>query len=460
MAGAEYLTFWICTVIFIVHEWNTYVQTAPVYTHKALITSDDDLSEALNYMTKYGFLRSPGSVFGYAHLVNLIKDVQFVLHVNQTGELDDDTMTALRRPRCGVKDAPVEERSVEAHVLKRNKRYTINWHKWDNRFIKYRILNYPTDSELTNAQVDEAVDRAVEQFSNVTRLIFKKITDNGYADIFIKFESWNHGDGYPFDGPNGTVAHAFVPEGIYGDYDGDVHFDDSEDFTHEGEKGYNLYQVALHEIGHSLGLEHSWVDGAVMIPDYPGYNASYALTNDEIRALQLLYGPRIPISNGKPLNPDAPCNLAYDAATMIDNKLFVFKDNRYWRLTDFETLLSYKKGQSIKKRFRGVPTPIDAIYQRPQDGNVLIFKGSQYWMYNKRDIVPSYPRSVTDLGLPDNLDAAIILDQWNKTYFFKDTQVWRYDEENQAIDYGYPYHIREVWEGTSSSTCCIQFYRR
>ena len=89
-------------------------------------------------MTKYGFLRSPANVFGYAELVNLIKDVQFVLHVNQSGILDEDTMTALRKPRCGVKDSPIEERNIEDHVRRRNKRYVINWHKWDKPLLKYR----------------------------------------------------------------------------------------------------------------------------------------------------------------------------------------------------------------------------------------------------------------------------------------------------------------------------------
>lgn len=54
--------------------------------------------------------------------------------------------------------------------------------------------------------------------------------------------------------------------------------------------GYNFYQVALHEIGHSLGLEHSYKDGAVMTPDYPGFMSNYSLADDDVRALQVLYG--------------------------------------------------------------------------------------------------------------------------------------------------------------------------
>ena len=54
--------------------------------------------------------------------------------------------------------------------------------------------------------------------------------------------------------------------------------------------GYNFYQTALHELGHSLGLEHSWNYEAVMWPTYPGYIPDYKLHIDDIRGIQLIYG--------------------------------------------------------------------------------------------------------------------------------------------------------------------------
>ena len=70
--------------------------------------------------------------------------------------------------------------------------------------------------------------------------------------MFVRFEKKAHGDGDPFDGQGGTLAHAFFP--IYG---GDAHFDDAEYWTYEDLKGTNMFQTAAHEFGHSLGLSHS-----------------------------------------------------------------------------------------------------------------------------------------------------------------------------------------------------------
>ena len=83
--------------------------------------------------------------------------------------------------------------------------------------------------------MDKAVHQATKAYSEVTKLRFKKVT--GYADIRISFGSYYHGDAFSFDGPNGTVAHGFIPDGQHGDLDGDIHFDDSEEFTWQGEAG-------------------------------------------------------------------------------------------------------------------------------------------------------------------------------------------------------------------------------
>lgn len=52
----------------------------------------------------------------------------------------------------------------------------------------------------------------------------------------------------------------------------------------------DLKWLALHELGHSLGLEHSSTKGAIMYPIYSGYHPGLELHRDDILGIQQLYG--------------------------------------------------------------------------------------------------------------------------------------------------------------------------
>ena len=71
---------------------------------------------------------------------------------------------------------------------------------------------------------------------------------------------------------------------------GDIHFDDDEQFTTGTSEGINLDWVAVHEFGHSLGLEHTNVRESIMYPWYIGYFPNIELTEDDIFGIQALHG--------------------------------------------------------------------------------------------------------------------------------------------------------------------------
>lgn len=88
----------------------------------------------------------------------------------------------------------------------------------------------------------------------------------------------------------------------------------------------NLLQAAAHELGHSLGLDHSTIPGALMAPTYKGYKPSFKLHADDIEAIQALYGKptekKNPTSEGniKAVTPAPSKKNVTDSTKSSDNK--------------------------------------------------------------------------------------------------------------------------------------------
>ncbi|PIK46130.1 putative matrix metalloproteinase-14 [Apostichopus japonicus] len=292
-----------------------------------------------------------------ASLREPLRIFQRFFRLQETGEMNEESIQAIKRPRCGLGDPPPSDQNES----RRGKRYALSGARWGKQELTFSVINTPTYNVMPRKKVNWAIWNALKMWSSVIPVSFRKVPSWQPADIVIKFASYYHGDSYPFDGPNGTIAHAYLPNGRFGDLDGDIHLDDSEAFNNHGRWGYNLYKVLAHEFGHSLGLDHSAVPGSIMVPDYQGFSEKpFTLHSDDIRAVQ---------------------------------------NNRVWMINKSGKLKTKALGMRSKKLFAGIPSSIDGGYQRPSDGNTVIFKDMQYYVYSGSNQLNGYPRPVADYSL-------------------------------------------------------------
>ena len=155
---------------------------------------------------------------------------------------------------------------------------------WDHLDLNWCLT--ATSPDLEPGEVVAAVTAATEEWERHSPLTLT-LTGCADADIVVDFPVGDHGDGSPFDGTNGVLAHAFYPQ-----FGGATHFDDDENWTTDTRGGngqpIDLETVALHELGHALGLRHSATEGSVMFWAYQGTRRS--LHDDDRQGIQSLYG--------------------------------------------------------------------------------------------------------------------------------------------------------------------------
>jgi len=422
---------------------------------------------AVNYLYRFGHITAANNIIQEEKnsrnkrsttVTIALKHFQELGGLGITGKLDKETKDLMTAPRCG--GVVRENGDLDSSD------FVLSGGKWEKKELTYHIAKYPSGGRLSNQEIDEQTHKAFEMWAKQSGLSFRVVGADERPMLDIRFEGGDHGDGTPFDGPGGVLAHAFFPGT---GKDGKAHFDDSEDWSVTFGEGTQILNTLTHEIGHNLGLRHSYNRGAIMTPFYKGWDQDLKLSYDDIRGIQELYGE--PIEKPKPVKPEKPkpttistkpgtiepfhddgtvCSRIDTIIQSTKQNTFVFRGDIYYKLNDVGVEGGPRK---ISDGWSGLPNNLDAAFVWRKAEKIYFFKGDQYWRYSSgtgtgHKLDSDYPRNISAWpGLPHSIDAAI---QWGRNsniYFFKGSNYWKYDTKDKKMADGYPRPIKQAWKG-------------
>jgi len=135
-----------------------------------------------------------------------LKNFQYFAGIPRTGVLDQSTIEAMNRPRCGNSE-------LEKESSPRRRRFVLD-SKWEKVFLTYRIVNFPS-SGPNRTFVQDVVRKAFAFWSDAANIHVQPTKSPvEKADIEISFVRGKHNDGIEFDvigGVGRVVAHAWKP---------------------------------------------------------------------------------------------------------------------------------------------------------------------------------------------------------------------------------------------------------
>ncbi|CAF1000597.1 unnamed protein product [Didymodactylos carnosus] len=260
------------------------------------VDSEDD---ALDYLKRFGYSSCNASlpVQCSENFASMLTEFQRYFGLNMTGVADKETQAIMNLPRCSVLDKP------DVNILQE-----ISSKKWSRLSLTYRLESHVDFQQISYANQISIVQDAFNEWSKHTPLTFEMVCKTCLSDIVLQFVEGDHGDGVPFD--EKTLAHAFLPT------DGRIHFDSQDTWTElyieltrymvalfaissflfrynsTSKTVINLFLIAMHEIGHALGLEHVKNRQSIMFPTYQLKQRSDVLTFVDQQAIQALYGKK------------------------------------------------------------------------------------------------------------------------------------------------------------------------
>ncbi|XP_029977975.1 matrix metallopeptidase-21-like [Sphaeramia orbicularis] len=318
--------------------------------------------------------------------------------------------------------------------------------------LRWRLMGEGYSSQLTVDEQRYIFRLAFRMWSEVSPLDFVEDTSSPLEDIDIRlgFGTGRHlGCNQRFDGTGREFAHAW--------FLGDIHFDDDEHFTAPNTgSGISLLKVAVHEIGHVLGLPHIYRPGSIMQPSYLPHEAGFEMDWMDRKAIQHLYGGCKGRFNTV-FDWIRKERTAYGEVVIRFNTYFM-RDDWYWLYENRNNRTRYGDPVALQVGWRGIPTGgVDAyvhVWSRKRD-DVYFFKGTQFWKYNQDQDQAftqdqegrRYPRRISEgfPGVPSPIDTAFYDRRESRIYFFKNSLVYGFDVGANSLARGFPKRIRDVF---------------
>nr|XP_043637785.1 metalloendoproteinase 3-MMP-like [Erigeron canadensis] len=274
---------------FISPSWGKVLDNNPIKHLQGCHKGDkvQGLYKLKLYLAKYGYLNYQHSPDDHTNadafdeeLDAALKSYQNFYHLNATGVLDENTVSQMLVPRCGHPDKIIHQHGTNTLHTVSHYAFFPNKDKWPPSKSR---LTYAFDSAYPRRYVPPVV-RAFNTWATSSKYFtFTRVRNIQGADLKISFKRPVHDDkNFELN----HLAHAQAPPG------GLFHYNTAFKWSvgpRPVRNRFDLKTVALHEIGHLLGLEHSQDPNAIMFANIPP-GAVKGLNFDDIQGIKVLYG--------------------------------------------------------------------------------------------------------------------------------------------------------------------------